>query len=70
MAEKRKRNPVTTGSKRISEGAVLAEELDAAFPKIDLPIRPPFPPMEARTAAEIPEGSDWLYEPKWGGANY
>ncbi|MFL5593027.1 MAG: ATP-dependent DNA ligase [Gemmatimonadaceae bacterium] len=32
-----------------------------------LPIRPPFPPMEALSVAEIPEGPDWQYEPKWDG---
>ena len=32
-----------------------------------LPIHPPFPPMEAKSVKEIPEGKDWLYEPKWDG---
>jgi ATP-dependent DNA ligase len=27
----------------------------------------PYPPMEARTADEIPDGDGWLYEPKWDG---
>lgn len=27
----------------------------------------PYPPMEAKTAEEIPEGSQWGYEPKWDG---
>jgi ATP-dependent DNA ligase len=49
------------------EGAVPAEELQQPFPAIDLPIHPPFPPMEARNAAELPEGATWLYEPKWDG---
>ena len=30
-------------------------------------IRSPFPPMEARTAKEIPTGKAWWYEPKWDG---
>lgn len=50
-----------------SEGAIPAEELEQPFPEIDLPIRPPFPPMEARSANEIPTGENWLYEPKWDG---
>jgi ATP-dependent DNA ligase len=32
-----------------------------------LPIKPPFAPMEATTAAEIPVGKEWQYEPKWDG---
>ena len=32
-----------------------------------LPIAPPFPPMEAAAVDEIPEGSEWQYEPKWDG---
>lgn len=32
-----------------------------------LPIKPPFPPMEAFSVDEIPRGDDWQYEPKWDG---
>jgi len=32
-----------------------------------LPIAQPFPPMEASSADELPEGADWQYEPKWDG---
>jgi ATP-dependent DNA ligase len=32
-----------------------------------LALRPPFPPMEARSVDEIPIGADWQYEPKWDG---
>jgi ATP-dependent DNA ligase len=49
-----------------ARGAVGAGELDAAFPTLDLPIAPPYPPMEARSAATLPSG-DWIYEPKWDG---
>ncbi len=48
-------------------GAVPAEELKQEFPSIKLPIRPPYPPMEAVSVAEIPQGDGWLYEPKWDG---
>ena len=34
---------------------------------MNLPIRPPFPPMEARLVARLPQGPGWLYEPKWDG---
>src|SRR5919204_2868639 len=37
------------------------------FPPIDLPVRPPFPPMEAKSVEQIPRGDGWLYEPKWDG---
>ncbi len=32
-----------------------------------LPIAIPYPPMEADPAAEIPQGAEWQYEPKWDG---
>jgi ATP-dependent DNA ligase len=32
-----------------------------------LPIKPPFPPMEALSVDEIPRGAEWQYEPKWDG---
>src|SRR5436305_1438045 len=37
------------------------------FPRLHLPIQPPFPVMEAKSARELPESSEWLYEPKWDG---
>ncbi len=52
---------------REAKGAIPAEELKEPFPKIELPIRPPFPPMEAKSLAEVPSGQGWLYEPKWDG---
>jgi ATP-dependent DNA ligase len=30
-------------------------------------LKPPLPPMEARSVEEIPAGSSWQYEPKWDG---
>ncbi len=32
-----------------------------------LAIAPPYLPMEARSASEIPTGPEWQYEPKWDG---
>jgi ATP-dependent DNA ligase len=32
-----------------------------------LPLRRPYPPMEALSADEIPRGKNWQYEPKWDG---
>lgn len=37
------------------------------FPKLDLPIQPPFPPMEAKRLDKIPAGDRWQFEPKWDG---
>lgn len=34
---------------------------------MNLPIRPPFPPMESRHVRELPAGDTWAYEPKWDG---
>ncbi len=34
---------------------------------MDLAVPYPLEPMEAQTAATIPEGADWQYEPKWDG---
>ncbi|HEX4488974.1 MAG TPA: ATP-dependent DNA ligase [Terriglobales bacterium] len=54
-------------TKRVKAGAVPAEDLKQAFAPINLPIQPPFPPAEAKAVAEIPQGNQWLYEPKWDG---
>lgn len=34
---------------------------------MNLPLQPPFPPMEALSVDEIPTGPEWQYEPKWDG---
>ncbi len=34
---------------------------------MELPIIPPFPPMEAQLVSTMPTGKQWLYEPKWDG---
>ena len=39
----------------------------AGFPKLDLPITPPYPPMEAKRVDKIPAGDVWQFEPKWDG---
>ncbi len=51
----------------IGTGAISAEELKEGFPPIELPIKPPYPPMEAKSVDEIPSGDEWQYEPKWDG---
>src|SRR4051795_2704688 len=32
-----------------------------------LPLEPPIPPQLARSAKELPDGSGWVYEPKYDG---
>ncbi|HEV8423329.1 MAG TPA: hypothetical protein VGQ40_08285, partial [Chthoniobacterales bacterium] len=34
---------------------------------MSLSLKPPIPPMEARSVDEIPSDSGWQYEPKWDG---
>ncbi|HUR93005.1 MAG TPA: hypothetical protein VMY76_00380, partial [Gemmatimonadales bacterium] len=34
---------------------------------MSLPLRFPYPPMEAESAPELPGGGEWQYEPKWDG---
>src|SRR3954469_3507741 len=34
---------------------------------MNLPIKPPLAPMEARSVDELPLGDEWQYEPKWDG---
>jgi ATP-dependent DNA ligase len=66
---KARRRSTTTAIQptRIKAAAIPAEELGKTFPRIRLPIQPPYPPAEAKSAAEIPKGGGWLYEPKWDG---
>ncbi len=52
---------------RVRAAAVPAEALEGEFPAISLPVRPPFPPMEARSASRLPTDAGWLFEPKWDG---
>ncbi|MEO8035047.1 MAG: ATP-dependent DNA ligase [Acidobacteriota bacterium] len=37
------------------------------FPELDLPLHPPFPPMEAKRVEQVPTGAGWQFEPKWDG---
>ncbi|HEV7673009.1 MAG TPA: ATP-dependent DNA ligase [Candidatus Angelobacter sp.] len=51
----------------VESAPVPAEALEHAFPKLNLPIQPPYPPAEAKSVKDLPRGSGWLYEPKWDG---
>lgn len=48
------------------EATTLPEEAPAV-PAMDLPVIPPFPPMEAEVVEALPSGEGWQYEPKWDG---
>jgi ATP-dependent DNA ligase len=67
MPARRRTTKKPKSSADVAEGAVVARALEQPFPRIQLPIGPPFPPMEARPAKEIPRGDSWQYEPKWDG---
>jgi ATP-dependent DNA ligase len=60
-------SPYKSKSADIGSAAVPAEKLTQAFPKLNLPIQPPYPPAEARSVDSLPHESGWLYEPKWDG---
>ena len=64
---KPKKAPRKTTPDLVTAAAVPAEALEGEFPAIELPVRPPFPPMEAASEDKIPSGEGWLYEPKWDG---
>jgi ATP-dependent DNA ligase len=62
-----KKTPRKSAVKKVRAGAVSADELPQAFPKVALPIRAPYPPMEAKSVDALPRGAEWQYEPKWDG---
>src|SRR5207237_610148 len=66
-ATKSKTADIKQKKSSVVRGAVPAKALAQPFPRIDLRLRPPFPPMEAKSVKEIPSGPDWQYEPKWEG---
>jgi ATP-dependent DNA ligase len=51
----------------VSAAAIPSEALEHAFPKLHLPLQPPYPPAEAKSVKELPHESGWIYEPKWDG---
>lgn len=34
---------------------------------LQLPFKPPVPPMLAKLSSDVPDGEGWLFEPKWDG---
>jgi ATP-dependent DNA ligase len=51
----------------VQETSLASESLEGGFGKIDLPILPPYPPMEAKSSDTIPAEGNYVYEPKWDG---
>lgn len=51
----------------VAAGAVPADALGSEFPKLELSLQPPYPPMEAKQIDSVPTGEGWQYEPKWDG---
>src|ERR1051325_5997311 len=35
--------------------------------RVKLPVQPPLLPMLAKRVSAIPDGGDWIFEPKWDG---
>jgi ATP-dependent DNA ligase len=60
-------SPRKTKPADVQSAAVPAEALEHPFPKLNLPIQPPYPPAEAKSVSSLPHESGWLYEPKWDG---
>ena len=70
----------TAFQKQIADRRVFGRQLKALLfvhlerPEVPRPrnlsemlLKPPIPPMEARSLEEIPVGDGWQYEPKWDG---
>src|SRR5262249_28319203 len=61
-----------TGSRGQGRGSLetaYRENRPAGFGEVfvTLPLKTSYAPMEADPAAELPEGKEWQYEPKWDG---
>src|SRR5213593_973982 len=45
----------------------LAGVMPNTMPLVKLALSPPLYPQLARSRAELPDGPEWVYEPKWDG---
>ena len=61
------KEPKAKAAAKVLKGAIPPRTLERPFPRLQLPIRPPYPPMEAKSVKEIPQDNSWQYEPKWDG---
>ena len=55
------------GGGRGAKRKATAETRAAPLYQMTLALKPPLPPMEARSVDEIPSDDGWQYEPKWDG---
>ncbi len=67
LKKKQTEERLSKAKKKVKDGAIASDVLAEAFPSIDLPIQPPYPPAEAKTVSETPRDKGWMYEPKWDG---
>src|SRR5437016_3414190 len=54
-------DPVATARGSDTSSAVKKDAI------MTLPLKITYPPMEAKSVAQLPTGADWQYEPKWDG---
>src|SRR5262245_65788885 len=58
---------IATAGRRAGRLRLGTRKFVATSEPVPLQLRPPLPPMEARSVDEIPVGAEWQYEPKWDG---
>ena len=64
MPATRKASPARQVEDRPKPGPAAGQK--AGFPRIDLPVRPPYPPMEAKSVETIPEQGAFLFRTQVG----
>lgn len=58
----------TGGSKPMATRRSAAPKIPSqSFPALELPLTPPYAPMEAKRVDAVPAGDGWQFEPKWDG---
>src|ERR1051325_10187860 len=67
MAGRRRAKGVTGAAESPGSLGDVPVVAGAEFPRVELPIAPGYPPMEALATTVLPAGDQWLYEPKWDG---
>jgi hypothetical protein len=67
MAPSRKTKSISATRGRVRQGTAALPPAAPGFPRIDLPVTPPYPPMEAKSVESIPSEGKYLFEPKWDG---
>jgi ATP-dependent DNA ligase len=60
-------NAAATSPRAGRSGAPRARAKRAGAGRARERLKPPYPPMEARSVLQVPTGDQWQYEPKWDG---